>query len=264
MILTSDQIEEFGIVSTPVDNGKRATTYDATVGEIILRGNPVKGNEYKIPNRGMIWVISNETFKLPNNVTGLATLRTTWTHKGILALNVGIIDPGYNGPLATALVNFGEKTFSVKKGDPFFRILFHFHNAVTVNPHMNLPEKYSRDISDRSHNFSNSFLNISSLAKEVAEQITSTPRWAGILVALGMIIAIFSVVVAIYATCVPFIYTVHSDYVLRGLEIHQLEKDVESLRKRQQLYDETMPQHLKNHDKQSAPNQIYSHAPPNS
>ena len=37
----------------------------------------------------MVWVLSKEEFALPKDVTGLATLRTTFTKQGILALNVG-------------------------------------------------------------------------------------------------------------------------------------------------------------------------------
>jgi deoxycytidine triphosphate deaminase len=47
--------------------------------------------------REMVWILSKEEFALPKDVTGFATLRTTFTKQGILALNVGIIDPFLTG-----------------------------------------------------------------------------------------------------------------------------------------------------------------------
>jgi deoxycytidine triphosphate deaminase len=61
---------------------------------------------YFLEPREMVWVLSKEEFRMPANVTGLATLRTTFTKQGILALNVGIIDPLFEGPISTALITF--------------------------------------------------------------------------------------------------------------------------------------------------------------
>jgi hypothetical protein len=73
MILTSNEIEALGIVQSSVPHGVRSTTYDATVGEIILQGTTLEGDSYVLPPRGMVWVVSKEKFSLPTNITGLAT-----------------------------------------------------------------------------------------------------------------------------------------------------------------------------------------------
>src|SRR5450830_549060 len=105
MLLRKDEIIAKNIVAAANSKSQRETTYDATVGEIIFCGRKIEEDEFTLPSRGVVWVISKEVFTLPSNITGLATLRTTWTHDGVLALNVGVIDPGWNGPVATALVN---------------------------------------------------------------------------------------------------------------------------------------------------------------
>jgi dUTPase len=127
MILTSNEIEALGIVQNRVPHGVRSTTYDATVGEIILGGTTLQGDSYVLPPRGMVWVVSREKFSLPTDITGLATLRTSWTHNGILALNVGVIDPGWSGQLGAAIVNFSSANFVVKRGNGFLRVLFLRH-----------------------------------------------------------------------------------------------------------------------------------------
>ena len=70
----------------------------------------------------MVWVLSKEEFNLPNTVTGIATLRTTYTKQGILALNVGIIDPNFEGPISTVLINFSDRPRRIKVGESFFSV----------------------------------------------------------------------------------------------------------------------------------------------
>jgi deoxycytidine triphosphate deaminase len=94
MILVRDEIEAKNIVHSAQVNGPRSTTYDATVGEIIIEGKSIQESSFTLLPRGIAWVISTEEFRLPSDVTGLATLKTTWTHNGVLALNLGIVDPG--------------------------------------------------------------------------------------------------------------------------------------------------------------------------
>lgn len=135
MILVSREILDRQLVHSRTSAGERETTYDATVGEIIHEGITHDGEAYALPARGMVWVVSHERFVLPKDLTGLATLRTTWTHSGILALNVGIVDPGWDGPLATAVVNFSNANFEIKKGDAFLRVIFITHLPTNAEPH---------------------------------------------------------------------------------------------------------------------------------
>src|ERR1700681_4318997 len=114
------------------------STYDLTVGDIIPIGKKAILRRRKNPNvspyylepREMVWVLSKEEFEMPANVTGLATLRTTYTKDGILALNVGIIDPLFRGPISTALINFSDRPRRIAVGDKFFRLAFFEHDDV--------------------------------------------------------------------------------------------------------------------------------------
>ena len=55
MILTSQQIRARNIVTGALDKGYRHTTYDATVGEILSKGQPFEGDKFRLPPRGMVW-----------------------------------------------------------------------------------------------------------------------------------------------------------------------------------------------------------------
>jgi dUTPase len=116
--------------------------------------------------REMVWVLSQEEFNMPANVTGIATLKTAFTKDGILALNVGIIDPLFKGPISTALINFSDRPRPIKIGDRFFRLIFFEHDDVesfhlgdeSINRDM-----YLRDLKNKSYaDFAPSFLNIPS------------------------------------------------------------------------------------------------------
>jgi deoxycytidine triphosphate deaminase len=224
MLLDKKAIKQKAIVSSPSPTSERETTYDATVGEIILKGVVQSGESFILQPRGVVWVISKEEFTLPLDVTGLATLRTTWTHDGMLALNVGVIDPGWKGPVATALVNLSVTPFLVKKGDPFFRVLFHGHDAATTAPQTPANRAaYVNGICEKSLKFSETFLNMKSLVDEVADKVLAFPKWANI-------IAIVALSVTIAAIFVPICIQVWTEHRSAAERITKLEAEVDSLK----------------------------------
>lgn len=192
-MLTKDDIIAKRIVQQP-QGGQRDSTYDATVGTIISDGKQMQGPSYTLGPRGVVWVISKEDFKLPNEVTAIAALRTTWAHKGIFALNVGVVDPGWNGPVATALVNFSTEDFKVSIGDPFLRLMFFEHKTTVPSTTPDPRRDYEKKVKWNSRHFSKSFLSMDSLVDDVARKIFSLPKlgvvgtWAGLIIA---VLAIF-------------------------------------------------------------------------
>lgn len=222
MMYTGVEIADEEIVSGARSEGIRPTTYDATVGCIIHEGKEIKQKDYVLPPRGIVWVISAETFSLPATVTGLATLRTTWTHEGVLALNVGIVDPLWNGPLAAALVNFSNSNFMIEKGDTFLRLMFHGHEKVSAKPVVRDMMGYKKEILSKSRNFSSTFLNMESLIPEVSEKVFSMPKWAYYLTLVGLIIG----AAAIFT---PITLSVLTDYRLEAQRMIALENRISML-----------------------------------
>lgn len=156
------------------ESNLKHSTYDLTIGEIIPTGQTSlqhqdvdKEQIFFLEPRQSVLVLSREEFQLPGTVTGLATLRTTLTKNGLLALNVGIIDPFFNGPISTTLINFSDQAVPIKVGMPFFRVLF-FHHKDTRDNHFTSEDK-NRDryleelITMAKIRFPKSFLNIPEL-----------------------------------------------------------------------------------------------------
>jgi deoxycytidine triphosphate deaminase len=230
MVLSRSQIAARNLVFNAKPAGWRDTSYDATVGRIITEGNVLDVAHFMLPKRGIIWVVSHEEFHLPDDVTGLATLRTSWSHDGILALNVGVIDPGYEGPLSTALINFSDKDFIVRVGDPFFRVIFNRHRRTGAAKSKTGADEYTRRTADKSARTSNTFLNMRSLSRDVIDEMLTFPRWTYNITKWGTIIAFAALLLAIIAVFLPVTYGISSEWATRKEQVDQLRKDVDTLK----------------------------------
>lgn len=235
-MLVDSKIASSGIVQQPQSAGERRSTYDATVGLIISNGKDI-GSPYTLPPRGVVWVVSAENFDMPDNVTAVAALRTTWAHKGIFALNVGIIDPGWEGPVATALVNFSTEDFSVSLGDPFMRLMF-FDHQNTNPPVPAVPQAdpalvraaYIKQVKKNSRDFSKSFLNMEALVDDVSRKIFSVPK-------MGVVATWFGLIVAVLAIFVPIVISVWSAFTDDKINLAKLQQRIEILDKEDRKID---------------------------
>lgn len=171
-MIVGKQILEKGLVTGGSEASLKNSTFDLTVGQIVPIGKKAVRARRKNPDvsfvflepREMVWVLSKEEFNMPADVTGFATLRTTFTKQGILALNVGIIDPLFKGPISTALINFSDRAREIRQGDKFFRVAFFPHSDVSAfhpkDENVDTTE-YIRYLENVSYaDFSPSFLNI--------------------------------------------------------------------------------------------------------
>lgn len=191
MIVGEDIITR-GLVTGGGPQNLKNSTFDLTVGEIIPIGKKAIRARRKDPQispyflepREMVWVLSKEEFNMQPGVTGFATLRTTFTKQGILALNVGIIDPLFKGPVSTALINFSDRPREIRLGDKFFRIAFFTHDDVTAfhrNDENVERVDYLRQLENVSYaDFSPSFMNIPAFDDEYYFKKFWSILWAGI------------------------------------------------------------------------------------
>lgn len=128
-LLSGEEIKSEGLISGGTDALFRASTYDLSIGEIIPGGKhsqPITGNgEYRLRPGGMVRVVAKESLKLPGVITGHALPRNTLCTRGVLAINIGIVDPGFEGPISSTLINFGDADYVLRPGEAFLRVSFH-------------------------------------------------------------------------------------------------------------------------------------------
>lgn len=124
MLLNSDEIRAKGLILRSRPNNYTSASYYLTVGKIITMDGEIH-DHYKIPPRGMVLIVCEEIFNLPNNVLCYATVKNSLSSQGILAINVGIIDPNWKKPTSSSLINFGSQHKLIVKGEKFMRVTFH-------------------------------------------------------------------------------------------------------------------------------------------
>lgn len=142
MLLSYSDIQSKGLIVDSIDKKFTDASYGLTIGKIItLDDNPSlffwrkfasllnKGvdpqNTYRLKQRGMVVVVSKETIKLPNNIMCYTTVKNSLSIKGIMAVNIGIIDPLWNSPVSTILINFGKKAVDISLNESAMRVSFH-------------------------------------------------------------------------------------------------------------------------------------------
>ncbi len=200
-LLSGEEIESLKLVENGDDASLyRASTYDLSVGDIIPAGREVGGPDFTLPSGGTVRVVSKESLKLPKDITGHALLKNELCRRGVLAINIGVIDPGFEGPISSLLINFGRRDFVVKQGSPFLRISFH---RCPPSPKADKSQKYTRQqyISNVQEEvaayIAPTFLNIDVTARRAAKRVLGTFQKTLLLWATGVTVLI--AVLAIFA-----------------------------------------------------------------
>jgi deoxycytidine triphosphate deaminase/cell division protein FtsB len=193
MLLNSDQIQQMNLVQNGVAGSYRTASYDLQVGKIIDHSGKVV-ESVEVPAQGMVRVISRERLILPSDTVANATVKTSLCDDGVLAINIGVVDPGYEGLISSTLINFGKSAFPVRTGDVFLRVTFHQITPVkaTVKKSGQPDDQYLRDkIKIVLRIFSATFLNVEQTATEAAKKVVGG-FWAKSLVLVSAFALIFT------------------------------------------------------------------------
>jgi deoxycytidine triphosphate deaminase len=200
-LLSGEQIKEEALVEGGDEGLFRASTYDLSIGEIIPCGGiPSSEPAFLLAPSGMVRVISKESLHLPDTITGHVLLKNQLCTQGVLAISIGIVDPGFEGPISSTLINFGREKCEIKKGDPFLRVSFlrcpPSGKAQKSQKHSR--EGYLQRVRQEVLAYSGpTFLNMDTIATNAAEQAFVSFRdglvvWATLVAVLIAIIAIFA------------------------------------------------------------------------
>jgi len=141
MVLSKASISARKLISGEVSKSLREGSYDLTIKDFITPDGKVVG-EYLLPAQGIVKVVSAEEVRLPADVIGYVLVKTKLCNEGVLALNIGIVDPGFEGPLQSALINFGKSDIRLHAGEVFSRITF--HTLDVLNPDLQ-PTRFDRE-----------------------------------------------------------------------------------------------------------------------
>ena len=183
MLMSGNEIQTAGFIQNAAADMYKAASYNIRVGRIILPSGKAT-RAYKIPPLGMVKAVSLEKLNLPKEVLGYATVKTGLSSDGILAINIGLLDPEYKGLVSSILINFSKNDYHLQRGDEFLRASFHRYTAPTggvpIPSHMMTEENYVKE-AKRSfvEKFSETFLNIEENTRQFLrkELWTSALKW---------------------------------------------------------------------------------------
>ncbi|MBB4364342.1 deoxycytidine triphosphate deaminase [Bradyrhizobium sp. CIR18] len=177
-MLTGSQIRDLGLIVGGIEDCYRGASYDLRLDSVLTNDGKIE-EHYSLPAQGIIEVVSIEHINLPKNIAGFAMVKTSLCNEGVLALNIGIIDPGWKGPLSSFLVNFGKNERLLAKGDVFLRLTFQKLEQDVDK----LPSTFVDDqsyLADRRRRvqgrFGNTFLNVSEVLQKLAKETFDTYR----------------------------------------------------------------------------------------
>ena len=178
MVLNEQEIKSRNLILNSSNEYFRVGSYDLTVKEVIdMKCNKV--DKFTIPPQGMAYVVFNEIINLPPDIIGFAHVKTSLTKVGIMATNIGIIDPNYKGYISTLLINFGKNDHFINKGDSALRVTFSMISTSKpeiVSKDEDVPdyEKYVVNLQKNIVNLDEKFLNLNSIEKEVEKNVKSS------------------------------------------------------------------------------------------
>jgi len=138
-MLTQDKLREAVSRQTFIKDGlpenAEGVKYDFRMGSSILKaglGGPVDARAYQqregrnlcVEPGEVVFVLTEETLDLPNNIVANLSPKRKLSHYGILVLGGFCIDPLYNGKLLVGLYNFSSSPFPLVPGKKLIAALF--------------------------------------------------------------------------------------------------------------------------------------------
>lgn len=174
----------------------QGSSFDLTIGSIFDHEGKKLEGPFTIKPGHMVQVVSSEVFNLSDSFTGHVTYKTTLTKKGIWALTVGIVDPGWDGPITTTLLNFSRVDHAIANGDPFLRVSFFEHDPVPLGKLRKAPplDVYLRDVQKTAASmFPSTFLDSEKISGVAGDKVLNRIRKEA-LVWVALIAALFTVI----------------------------------------------------------------------
>lgn len=197
MFLNYEEITTRNLIEFAKDEEFSNASYNLTVNYIIdMDGKNIDDDNYKLKPQGMVYVVFKEVIKMQDNLIAFAHVKTSLTKRGVMATNIGIVDPTYTGLISTLLINFGKSDFIILKEDPGLRISFAEIKApkqIKTVAGNNLGEDlYVKNIQKDISNLDEKFLNLNSVEREVRESVIgSIVRFVGIFTIGAFLVTVY-------------------------------------------------------------------------
>jgi dCTP deaminase len=115
----------------------------------------------------LVWIRAREEISIPANMVGLWIQTQTLSRKGLLLLNISLIEPGYKGPLSAVLVNFGKNRVVITPSTKIAKVVFLSLDTAATNAVGSWDsDEYNTALLDMAANAPKSFLQLQSFEEK--------------------------------------------------------------------------------------------------
>tara|TARA_R110002033_G_scaffold153429_1_gene189931 strand:- start:4995 stop:5849 length:855 start_codon:yes stop_codon:yes gene_type:complete len=149
-------------------------SYDLRIGTIYKDGKIISAEHPKSPHyftkikpSEIVTFHTLEKVKIPHNCCGTVFALNSYSSSGLLILNPGHIDPGFEGYISVCAINLSEQEFDVDLGKEIFTLIVEELDEIVPkkyryqNPkYLNRKEFEEKQYKDRFQKLSNSFFDL--------------------------------------------------------------------------------------------------------
>nr|WP_256731358.1 hypothetical protein [Sphingomonas sp. dw_22] len=122
----------------------------------------------------MIWIRTREHVKIPTNMVGFWWQTNSLSRRGLMLVNMSMVEPGYEGDLACLFVNFGNQHIPINGDTNIAKMVFVDIRGDVENPFQGQTPRtqYDASLHDLAVNQPSSFLQVGDLATSLDKQKT--------------------------------------------------------------------------------------------
>jgi len=135
------ELQNGRLLTNAVNGSIQPSSYDMRVGTIFKNGKLVnetheeRDRPFQIRPGELVSIFTMEEVRLPGSIAGVAFAMNKWSSEGLLVLNPGHIDPGYEGPLTVKALNLRKTPVNISRGEPIFTVMFFDIGPHTTHPY---------------------------------------------------------------------------------------------------------------------------------
>lgn len=120
----------------------------------------------------MVWVRTSDQVSVPNNMVGFWWQTNTLSRKGLMLVNMSMVEPGYEGDLACLFVNFGNGKVIIEPETIIAKMVFVHVLGAVAEPFTSRTSTtdYDAKLRELAANQPGSFLQVGDLATDLSHQ----------------------------------------------------------------------------------------------
>lgn len=134
------------------------------------------GEDYFVLPGQMIWIRTSDRVKLPNDIVAFWWQTNSLSRKGLMLVNMSMVEPGYEGDLACLFVNTGKTPILITPQTVIAKLVFSRVDGRVRNPYSNRQsrEEYDAKIRELAAGQPKTFLRVADLANELQRKLNES------------------------------------------------------------------------------------------